>query len=101
MWDLASPPDWRRTAIIGVLSGIGVELLELFVTQPSAGKGVPQDSRLLALGELHRNWKLTLLFVVLAWTLAAFGEEMVYRGSLLNRGLACFATLRWPGWLAW
>src|SRR5262249_12551192 len=31
------------------------------------------------------NLKLTLIFIALAWTLAAFGEEMVYRGYLMNR----------------
>lgn len=28
---------------------------------------------------------MTLLFVALSWTLAAFGEEMVWRGYLMNR----------------
>jgi len=34
---------------------------------------------------LHGNLKLTLIFIALAWALAAFGEEMVYRGYLMNR----------------
>jgi membrane protease YdiL (CAAX protease family) len=28
---------------------------------------------------------LTLIFIALAWILAAFGEELVYRGYLMNR----------------
>jgi hypothetical protein len=34
---------------------------------------------------LAGNLKLTLIFIALAWILAAFGEEMVYRGYLMNR----------------
>ena len=31
------------------------------------------------------NVFLLVLFLVLVWTLAAFGEELVYRGYLMNR----------------
>jgi len=34
---------------------------------------------------LTGNLKLTLIYLALAWILAAFGEEMVYRGYLMNR----------------
>jgi hypothetical protein len=40
----------------------------------------PEDFRALT-----GNLKLTLIFPALTWTLAAFGEEMVYRGYLMNR----------------
>jgi CAAX protease family protein len=82
---LARPANWRRTIVIGVLCGIGIELLELFVTQPLLVKLTGKMPDFSDLGELHGNWKLTLLFVALSWTLAAFGEEMVYRGYLMNR----------------
>jgi membrane protease YdiL (CAAX protease family) len=34
---------------------------------------------------LTGNLKMTALFVALSWTLAAFGEEMVWRGYVMNR----------------
>ncbi|HKF56987.1 MAG TPA: CPBP family intramembrane glutamic endopeptidase, partial [Blastocatellia bacterium] len=34
---------------------------------------------------LAGNLKLTLFFILLAWVLAGFGEEMAYRGYLMNR----------------
>src|SRR5262249_19265298 len=43
------------------------------------------------------NLKLFLLGVFLAWTLAAFGEELVYRGYILNR----FADLGDRKRIAW
>jgi membrane protease YdiL (CAAX protease family) len=43
-----------------------------------------------ALGDVRGNWKMVLLFLVATWTLAAFGEEMVYRGYLMNRVAGLF-----------
>jgi len=87
---LARPANWRRTIVIGVLCGIGMELLELFVTQPLLVKLTGKMPDLSDLGEMHGNWKLLLLFLALTWTLAAFGEEMVYRGYLMNRVAGVF-----------
>jgi uncharacterized protein len=87
---LARPANWRRTIVIGVVCGIGMELLELFVTQPLLVKLTGRMPDFSDLGELHGNWKLTLLFIALSWTLAAFGEEMVYRGYLMNRVAGLF-----------
>src|SRR5262252_7697530 len=69
---LARPVNWRRTITIGVLGGVGIELLELFITQPLLVKLTGKMPDFSDLGELHGNWKLTLLFIALSWTLAAF-----------------------------
>jgi membrane protease YdiL (CAAX protease family) len=43
------------------------------------------------------NYKLLLIYLMLTWVLAAFGEEMVHRGYLLNRvaDLLRGAPARW------
>lgn len=43
------------------------------------------------------NFRALLGWLAVSWTLAAFGEEMVYRGYLLNRlgDLTGFTTLGW------
>ena len=87
---LSRPANWRRTIVIGVLCGIGLELLELFITQPLLVKLFGKMPDFSDLGELHGNWKSLLLFVALSWTLAAFGEEMVYRGYLMSRVAGLF-----------
>ena len=50
------------------------------------------------LGEMKGNWKALVLFIALSWTLAAFGEEMVYRGYLMNRVAGLFHDRR-VAWL--
>ena len=94
---LARPANWRRTIVIGVLCGVGMELLELFVTQPLLVKLFGKMPDLSALDGLRGSWKLLLLGLALTWTLAAFGEEMVYRGYLMNRvaGLFRNPTAAW------
>ena len=91
---LARPANWRRTIFIGILCGLGIELLELFVTQPLLVKITGKMPDLSDLGDMRGNWKLLLLFLPLTWTLAAFGEEIVYRGYLMNRVAGLFRDRR-------
>jgi membrane protease YdiL (CAAX protease family) len=94
---LARPTNWQRTITIGILGGIGIELLELFVTQPLLVKLFHKMPDLSELDGLRGSWKLLLLGLALTWTLAAFGEEMVYRGYLMNRLAGLFRNPR----IAW
>jgi membrane protease YdiL (CAAX protease family) len=87
---LARPANWRRTIVIGILGGVGIELLELFVTQPLLVNLFHKMPDLSELDGLRGSWKLLLLGLALTWTLAAFGEEMVYRGYLMNRVAGLF-----------
>jgi len=87
---LTRPVNWQRTITIGILGGIGIELMELFLTQPLLVKLFHKMPDLSALNGLRGNWKLLLLGLALTWTLAAFGEEMVYRGYMMNRVAGLF-----------
>jgi membrane protease YdiL (CAAX protease family) len=77
--------NWPATLGLGVACGVALELFQLFVSQPFlvGVLGKPPDLELFR--ALHGNWKWTLLALAGSWTLAAFGEEMVYRGYLMNR----------------
>jgi membrane protease YdiL (CAAX protease family) len=74
-----------KLLVIGVAVGIGMEALELFATQPLLTKLLNKGPDLHELHRLVGNTQLLIIAVVLAWVLAAFGEEMVWRGYLLNR----------------
>lgn len=84
---LGPGPDWPLTRIlfVGVVVGVGMEALELFATQPLLTKLFNRGPDLHELHRLIGNTQLLILGIVLAWALAAFGEETVYRGYLLNR----------------
>jgi uncharacterized protein len=77
--------NWVKTILIGVLAGIGIELLELFITQPLLVGLTGRMPDLSQFQILRHNPKILLVGLALTWTVAAFGEEMVYRGYLMNR----------------
>jgi membrane protease YdiL (CAAX protease family) len=77
--------NWKTTLAWGVAAGLLLEAFELFVSQPLLVRLLGKNPDLEDFRPLIGNLKLTLLFIALAWTLAAFGEEMVYRGYLMNR----------------
>jgi membrane protease YdiL (CAAX protease family) len=76
---------WRTTLALGFVAGVLLECLELFITQPILVKWLHKQPDLDMFHQLRGNIAVTLIFIALAWTLAAFGEEMVYRGYLMNR----------------
>ena len=90
----ARPPSWGITIAVGVFSGIFIEVFELFVSQPLLVRWMGKMPDLSNFTVVQGNLKLTLIFVVFSWTLAAFGEELVYRGYLMNRVAAIFHGTR-------
>ena len=76
---------WARTIAIGVLVGVGIEVLELFITQPLLVRLTGKMPDLSDFADLRWNWKMLPLALLLTWTLAAIGDECVYRGYLMNR----------------
>jgi membrane protease YdiL (CAAX protease family) len=62
-----------------------LEVFQLFVTQPLLVRLTGKQPDLSDFRILTGNIKYTLIGIALAWTLAAFGEELVWRGYLMNR----------------
>ena len=77
--------NWKTTIALGIGAGALLESFQLFVSQPLLVKYLHKQPDLEVFRDLTGNMKMTLIFIALAWTLAAFGEEMVYRGYLMNR----------------
>ena len=82
---LTRPASWGRTVALGAGMGIFLQVLSEFVTEPLLTAITHQPPDVSEFRPLVGNVKLCLLFLVLVWTLAAFGEEMTYRGYVLNR----------------
>jgi membrane protease YdiL (CAAX protease family) len=86
--------NWKTTIGLGIVAGAALEGFQLFVSQPLLVKWLGKQPDLEDFRMLVGNLKWTLIFVALAWTLAAFGEEMVYRGYLMNRVADLFNRTR-------
>jgi membrane protease YdiL (CAAX protease family) len=87
--------SWPITLAAGVSVGLLLEAFQLFVSQPILVRVLRKQPDLELFRALHGDVKWTLLAIAGAWTLAAFGEEMVYRGYLMNRVADLMKQTRW------
>ncbi len=86
--------SWGRTLTLGVLCGTGIELLELFVSQPLLEKMTGKAPNLSPFLAMRGNVRTGILLLAFVWIFAAFGEEMIYRGYLMNRVAALLRNSR-------
>jgi len=86
----ARPRSWPRAVLFGIAAGICMELFELFVSQPLLARWLGKMPDLSDFADIVGNFKLFLIYLVLLWTLAGLGEEIVYRGYLMNRVAGIF-----------
>jgi len=82
---LKKPASWWKTVAWALVAAALITVLSDVVVAPLAEKhfGVRQESKGLATTTHSPVWVLEMLAVF--WGFAAFGEEMGYRGYLLNR----------------
>ena len=94
----APPPRWARAIGIGIISGLALELFAIGVTTPliESITGKPPDFS--EFSDVQGNIVLLLIYLALSWILAAFGEELAFRGYLMNRVADLFHGSR-SGWM--
>ena len=95
----ARPDRLGWSIAVGVLAGVLMELFAVYLTTPfiSSFFGVEPDYSSFKV--IRGNAAMLLLFLGLSWTLAAFGEEVCFRGFLMKRIAQVFGENRFA-WLA-
>lgn len=96
---LVRPASWRQTIFAAASAAVALQLLSEFVTEPLITRITHQPPDLSKFEPLVGNVKLLLVGFVVVWTLAAFGEELVYRGYILNR-VAALGSGTTAAWIA-
>jgi membrane protease YdiL (CAAX protease family) len=76
---------WATTLLLGIACGVGLELFDLFAKQPLLTRLLGKPPDLSNFAAVKGNLRFALVIIALLWVLAAFGEELVYRGYLMNR----------------
>lgn len=87
---LARPRSWTKALLVGIAVGVGMEAMELFVTQPLLARWLGKMPDLSDFADMAGNLKMFLVWVVLVWVLGALGEEIDYRAYLMNRVAGVF-----------
>jgi len=77
--------SWALTLALGVGLGAASEVFQLVATQPLLTRLLGRQPDLSTFRMINGNLMYALAGLALIWTLAAFGEEMVWRGYVLNR----------------
>ena len=90
----ARPHSWGNAFLIGIAVGIGMECFELFVSQPLLARWLGKMPDLSDFADMVGNLKVFLIYLVLIWTLGVLGEEVVYRGYLMNRLAGVFRNTK-------
>jgi membrane protease YdiL (CAAX protease family) len=81
---LGWPKPWTRTALMAVAAAVVQQALGQFVVDPLTHPFLHYSARANPLESMHGS-SMVLRWLGIIWTYAAFGEEIGYRGYLLNR----------------
>jgi membrane protease YdiL (CAAX protease family) len=88
---------WPTTLLLGIACGVGLELFDLCGKQRLLTRLLGKPPDLSDFAAVRGHLKFALLMIALVWIFAAFGEELVYRGYLMNRmtDLGCGTRTAW------
>ena len=79
------PASWKRILLIALVAAALRIILGSFVIEPLAGHFWPPIVAPAGTEAIAGNIRSVLVWLLVIWTFAAFGEEVSYRGYLLTR----------------
>ena len=82
---LVRPARWDRAILVALVAAVVLQVLSTYVTEPIIASITGAATDLSRFRPFVGNTRLLLVGLVVVWTLAAFGEELTYRGYILNR----------------
>ena len=94
---LTRPASWRKTVLIALAAGVLLQVVSEYAVEPVIEALTGEAADLSSFRSLVGNLPAALGMLGLVWTLAAFGEELGYRGYMLERA----ATLGGGTQAAW
>jgi len=98
---LTRPASWGRTFAIALATAVALQAVSLWITVPLATRITGKPPDLSEFRSLIGNTMLLFVGLAAIWTLAAFGEEMVHRGYLMNRVADLFGRTRAAWIVSW
>jgi uncharacterized protein len=93
------PKSWPRVVGIGLAAAALRILLSTFVIEPVTAHFWPAAIAPSGVNEIRGHVLIALRWLLLVWTFAAFGEEIGYRGYLINRAAEAGGRSKIAYWL--
>lgn len=90
------PQSWSRTAGIALAGAVSLQLFDIGIVMPILNRLTGTTIDYSGFANLKGNPAQLLLLLALSWTIAALGEETVYRGYLQKLLTELFGS-RLPG----
>jgi CAAX protease family protein len=81
---LRRPENGRRAALL-IAAGVAYAISSLYTLDPLLDRLTGHPADLSEFGDVRGNASMLLFWLLLSWVLGAFGEELAYRGYLINR----------------
>ncbi|MBS3817966.1 CPBP family intramembrane metalloprotease [bacterium] len=91
------PKSWGQILLVAVGGTLLIHMLMSFILKPFITQLTGESVDISRFDPVRGNLVYLLMGLSVVWTLAAFGEEMVFRGYLLNRIADLFKN-RYTGW---
>lgn len=82
---LFQPASWKRTVLLSVAIGSSYQLFDVLIIVPILRFLTGEPIDLSQFQAMQGDVSVLVTGIALAWILAAFGEELVFRGYVLNR----------------
>lgn len=97
---LGWPLSWRRTLLIAIAAAFLRIALSAVVIDPLTAHFWPPAKAPAGMNEITGHAWIALRWLGIVWTFAAFGEEIGYRGYLLNRAADAGGRAKLSYWFA-
>ncbi len=94
------PDSWHVIVGVALAAAMLRILLGDFVIEPATAEIWPAPALPEGANDIAGNPGYALMMLGLVWSFAAFGEEIAYRGYLLNRGAAALGGTKLAFWIA-
>ena len=96
---LRRPKSWTRTSLLAIGGVVTIHILVGRILSPLVIELTNQPVDISRFDSLRGNLTALISGLIIVWTLAAFGEEMIFRGFLLNRIAGLFKNKN-TGWIS-
>ena len=96
---LGRPESWRRSILIALAAAFLRIVLSAIVVDPLTEHFWPAAKAPAGMNEIRGHIWVALRWLGIVWTFAAFGEEIGYRGYLVNRASEAAGGKRVGYWL--